>query len=86
MTSIVIVWNNIEKLKEAEQFIQSQDVHDEISLFAIDNRGKKYSSAAKAYNFALSQVSLWLYYYEIWVETGEWVGGGKHGKKKQEPL
>ena len=30
--------------------------------------------------------SLWLYYYEIWIETGEWVGGGKHGKKKQEPL
>lgn len=30
--------------------------------------------------------SLWLYYYEIWLETGKWVGGGKHGKKKQEPL
>lgn len=22
--------------------------------------------------------SLWLFYYEIWVETGEWLGGGKH--------
>ena len=23
--------------------------------------------------------SLWLYYYEIWQETGEWLGGGIHG-------
>ena len=22
--------------------------------------------------------SLWLFYYEIWVETGEWLGGGIH--------
>ena len=22
--------------------------------------------------------SLWLYYYEIWQETGEWLGGGVH--------
>ena len=27
--------------------------------------------------------SLWLYYYEIWLQTGEWLGGGIHGKKKQ---
>ena len=23
-------------------------------------------------------LSLWLYYYEIWKVTGEWLGGGKH--------
>lgn len=22
--------------------------------------------------------SLWLYYYEIWLSTGEWLGGGEH--------
>ena len=22
--------------------------------------------------------SLWLFYYEIWIETGEWLGGGIH--------
>jgi hypothetical protein len=22
--------------------------------------------------------SLWLYYYEIWLTTGEWLGGGEH--------
>lgn len=26
--------------------------------------------------------SLWLYYYEIWNETGEWLGGGIHGNPK----
>lgn len=25
--------------------------------------------------------SLWLFYYEVWKETGEWMGGGVHGKK-----
>ena len=23
-------------------------------------------------------ISLWLFYFEIWKETGEWLGGGKH--------
>ena len=27
--------------------------------------------------------SLWLYYYEIWVVTGEWLGGGIHGGKEK---
>ena len=25
--------------------------------------------------------SLWLYYYEVWQETGEWLGGGIHSEK-----
>ena len=30
--------------------------------------------------------SLWLYYYQVWHETGEWLGGGaKHGRKKFKP-
>lgn len=30
-------------------------------------------------------ISLWLFYYEIWLSTGEWLGGGIHpsdGKKE----
>lgn len=27
--------------------------------------------------------SLWLFYYELWQETGEWLGGGIHGDKDQ---
>ena len=29
--------------------------------------------------------SLWLFYYEVWKETGEWLGGGIHGKKNISP-
>jgi hypothetical protein len=28
-------------------------------------------------------ISLWLYHYEIWHITGEWLGGGVHPNKKQ---
>lgn len=27
-------------------------------------------------------VSLWLYHYEVWHLTGEWLGGGEHPKSK----
>lgn len=27
--------------------------------------------------------SLWLFYYEIWKETGNWLGGGIHGSKTE---
>ena len=26
--------------------------------------------------------SLWLYYYELWQQTGEWLGGGIHGSDR----
>ena len=28
--------------------------------------------------------SLWLYYYEVWFQTGEWLGGGRHPEIKTE--
>lgn len=30
--------------------------------------------------------SLWLYYYEVWLATGEWVGGGEHPRSKDKSL
>ena len=27
--------------------------------------------------------SLWLFYYEIWKDTGNWLGGGIHGSKAE---
>jgi hypothetical protein len=34
----------------------------------------------------LPWASLWLFYYEIWLATGEWVGGGEHpGEKESDP-
>ncbi len=28
--------------------------------------------------------ALWLYYYEVWLATGEWVGGGEHPARKKD--
>lgn len=30
--------------------------------------------------------SLWLFYFEIWKETDQWLGGGIHGKKSTAPV
>jgi hypothetical protein len=29
-------------------------------------------------------ISEWLMYYELWLSTGEWLGGGIHPQKKNE--
>ncbi len=29
-------------------------------------------------------VALWLYYYEMWHATGQWLGGGVHSDDKEE--
>jgi hypothetical protein len=30
--------------------------------------------------------SLWLFYYEVWFATGEWLGGGEHpGEHESDP-
>jgi hypothetical protein len=28
--------------------------------------------------------ALWLYYYEVWLATGLWLGGGVHSKKRKQ--
>jgi hypothetical protein len=30
-------------------------------------------------------ISEWLYYYELWLTTGEWLGGGEHATAKDDP-
>ncbi|WP_041818690.1 hypothetical protein [Heyndrickxia coagulans] len=34
-------------------------------------------------NTIIPWISLWLYYYEIWHATGEWLGGGEHVNVKK---
>lgn len=33
----------------------------------------------------LPWTSLWLFYYEIWLATGEWLGGGEHPGDREDP-
>ena len=62
--------------------------------YGIDYLGNKVSIClCKAWEFSSSQLLSttmvvwaieWLYYYEIWLFTGEWKGGGEHPKNKEE--
>jgi len=39
---------------------------------------KEFESKCKISDYIIPWISLWLYYYEIWHITGEWLGGGIH--------
>lgn len=53
--SIVIVYNNAEKLEEAELWIEKQSVASDIQIIALDNRENQYASAAMALNDGASR-------------------------------
>lgn len=44
---------------------------------------KEFTSKYTVSEFIIPWISLWLYYYEIWHLTGEWMGGGFHPKIKE---
>jgi hypothetical protein len=43
----------------------------------------EFTSKQPLVDFIIPWISLWLYYYEIWHVTGEWLGGGLHPKTKE---
>ena len=49
--SIIIVYTDLNKLKEAEDWINKQSIQDSIEYIALDNRENRFSSAAKALNY-----------------------------------
>ena len=44
---------------------------------------EEFSSRYKVSEYIIPWISLWLYYYEIWHITGEWLGGGIHPTTKE---
>lgn len=44
---------------------------------------KEFTSKQPISDYIVPWISLWLYYYEIWHVTGEWLGGGFHPKIKE---
>ena len=50
----------------------------EICLYRHSDFTKKDFLSATIIPWAIE----WLYYYEIWLATGEWCGGGEHPTKK----
>jgi hypothetical protein len=46
---------------------------------------KEWNSSMIIAETILPWASLRLFYYEIWLATGEWVGGGKHPGDQDDP-
>lgn len=44
---------------------------------------KEFDSKCKISDYIIPWISLWLYYYEMWHITGEWLGGGMHPRIKE---
>lgn len=83
----VWVWGEqIEKL-EAPDFPHYYDKDSKKKKVRIClYRYQEFSSYKLLANTIVPWTAEWLYFYEIWLATGEWCGGGEHpksGKKKE---
>lgn len=52
-----------------------------LCLYYPDYKEWKYSDLWA--DTLIPWTSLWLYYYELWLQTGEWLGGGIHSRKEK---
>jgi hypothetical protein len=34
-------------------------------------------------DYIIPWISCWLYFYEVWLATGTWIGGGTHPEKPE---
>lgn len=53
-------------------------VYKENELCLYYPKYKEFDSKCRISDYIIPWISLWLYYYEIWHITGEWLGGGIH--------
>lgn len=52
--------------------------HEEQRLCLYYPNGEEWNSSKYLVHTIFPWASEWLFYYELWVVTGEWLGGGKH--------
>lgn len=68
------------KLALAEGKTKLEHVYDhqkqKLCLYYFDDRG--WNSTKLISNTIIPWTIEWLYHYEIWLVTGDWLGGGKH--------
>ena len=58
-------------------------VYEEGTLCLFDPDRREWSNDQFIADTIIPWASLWLSYYEDWLYTGQWQGGGKHPNKKQ---
>ncbi|WP_455538672.1 hypothetical protein [Terrisporobacter sp.] len=64
------------KLKDVKEKIPHTYMQNELCLYYP--KFKEWTKYDYISETIIPWCSLWLYYYEIWKVTGEWLGGGKH--------
>ena len=59
-----------------------------VTSYAFSSQKERMDEANVHFETIVPWASLWLYYYEVWHATGEWLGGGEHpiARKKQKNL
>ena len=73
-----IVGDELEKL-DAPNFPHKFDIDAENKMVRIClYRYSEFNSSKLLANTIIPWAIEWLYYYELWLATGEWLGGGEH--------
>lgn len=82
-----IIGDELEKLEDAN-FPHKFNVDIKCKMVRIClYRYSEFNSSKLIANTIIPWTVEWLYYYELWLATGEWLGGGEHpeiGKQKTE--
>lgn len=75
---IWVVGENLESL-DAEDFPHKFDIDPENKMVRIClYRYSEFNSSKPLANTVIPWAVEWLYFYELWLATGEWLGGGEH--------
>ena len=73
-----IIGDELEKLDDAN-FPHKFDINPKNKMVQIClYRYSEFNSSKLIANTIIPWTVEWLYYYELWLATGEWLGGGEH--------
>jgi hypothetical protein len=53
-------------------------MYDQERLCLYRPHRREWTPAMMIANTIIPWISEWLYFYELWLVTGEWLGGGEH--------
>ena len=73
-----VIGNNLQKLDDPD-FPHKYEVDEENNMVRIClYRYREFTKDKFLANTIIPWTIEWLYFYEIWLATGEWCGGGEH--------
>lgn len=57
---------------------KAEHLYNDGSLCLFFPKAKEFNSSKLIIEYVIPWISLWLFYYETWLVTGKWLGGGIH--------